>query len=130
MISLVRAAIVLLYPRTALLPGAEDCDLDAFLERFRRETTPLVWVGVLAGALLFQLSPVFTVHVPLPASMLSPRLGDLHARRISNSPIYLVRQTIFLVKLIAGMAWGADPRVREILALRPYPADPGTWRTT
>ncbi len=32
---LIRQAIVALYPRTPALPGAEDCDLDAFLARFR-----------------------------------------------------------------------------------------------
>ena len=126
---LVRSAIVLLYPRTDVLPGAEDCDLDAYLERFQREAPLLIRSGVVAGALLFQISPIFTVHVPLPASLLPAHLADLHAERISNSNVYLVRQAIFLVKLIAGMAWGADPVVRAHFALPPMPPDPGTWRT-
>ncbi len=128
MTPLVRSAIVLLYPRTDLLPGAEDCDLDRFLARFRRESTTLVWLGVVLGAVVFHLSPVFTVHVPLPAFLLSPDLADRHAERISNSHVYLVRQTIFLVKFAAGLAWGAHPSVRARFALAPMPADPGTWR--
>jgi len=130
MTPLVRAAIILLYPRTELMPGADDCDLDAFLDRFRREASPIVWIGIVAGALLFHLSPVFTVGVPLPAFALSPEKADLHADRIANSSIYLVRQSIFLVKFAAGMAWGAHPRVRERFAMAPLPPDPGTWRTS
>ncbi len=125
---LVYSAIVLLYPRTERLPGAEDCDLDTFLERFRRESPPIVWLGVVLGSLVFHLSPVFTVYVPLPAFMLSPRLADTHAERVGSSSVYLVRQTIFLVKFAAGLAWGAHASVRERFALPPLPDDPGTWR--
>jgi hypothetical protein len=130
MTPLVRAAIVILYPRTASLPGAEDCDLDPFLERFRRESPPLLWLGIVLGSIVFHLTPVFTVGVPLPAPFLSPELADKHAERIGNSPIYLVRQTVFLVKLAAGFVWGAHPSVREKFALPKLPDDPGTWRTT
>ena len=126
---LVRAAIVLMYPRTDSLPGAEDCDLDAFLERFRSETTMLMWFGVVVGALVFHLSPLFTVRVPLPAFLLSPRLADKHADRIGSTSIYLVRQLVNVVKLPAGMVWGAHPEVRKRFALPPLDADPGTWRT-
>jgi hypothetical protein len=127
---LVRSAIVLLFPRTDGLPGADDCDLDAFLERFRRESSPVLWLGVVAGALLFHLSPVFTVHVPLPATLLSPATADRHALRIAETRVYLARQLIFLVKFVAGMAWGSDATVRGALALPPMPEDPGTWRRT
>ena len=72
-----RSAIVLLYPRTEGLPGAEDCDLDAFLERFRRETTPLMWLGVVLGAVVFHLTPFMTVFLPVPAFWLSPSLESL-----------------------------------------------------
>ncbi len=130
MIWLVRAAIVMLYPRVGDWPGAEDCDLDAFLERFRRETTGLMWLGVVVGAIVFQLTPVVTIFVPLPASLLSKELGNRHAERIATSNVYLLRQAIFLVKLVAGLVWGGHPLVRERLALPPLPVDPGTWRTS
>ncbi len=125
---LVRAAIVMLYPRVGDLPGAEDCDIDAFLERFRRETTGLMWLGVVLGAIVFQLTPIVTVFVPLPASLLPSELAIRHAERISTSNVYLLRQAIFLVKLVAGMVWGGHPRVRERFALPALPPDPGTWR--
>jgi len=127
---LVRAAIVMLYPRVGDWPGAEDCDLDAFLERFRRETTALMWIGVVLGSLVFQLTPIVTIFVPLPASLLSKEMANHHAERVSTTNIYLLRQSVFLVKLVAGMVWGGHPSVRERFALRPLPPDPGTWRTS
>ena len=119
---------MMLYPRVGDLPGAEDCDLDAFLDRFRRETTALVWIGLVLGAIVFQLTPVMTVLLPLPASLLPAELGKRHAERIASSNVYLVRQSVFLVKLVAGLAWGGHPSVRERFALQPYAPDPGTWR--
>lgn len=127
---LVRSAIVLLYPRTNDLPGAEDCDLDAFLRQFQRESSRLLWLGVVVGALVFQLTPLFTVWLPLPAFLLPRALADRHAHRIASSDVYLVRQAILLVKLPAGFVWGAHPEVRKRFALPPLEADPGTWRTT
>jgi hypothetical protein len=127
---LVRSAICALYPRSDDLPGAEDCDIDAFLRRFRAEATPLVWLGVVLGALVFHLTPILTVFLPLPAFLLPRGLRDTHAHRVTSSGIYLVRQAIFLVKLPGGMCWGTHPEVRKRFALPPYPADPDVWRTT
>jgi len=127
---LVRSAIVLLYPRTPELPGAEDCDLDAFLAQYRRETTTLIWTGVVLGALVFHLTPILTVKIPWPAFGLSPKRADEHAHKIASTDLYLVRQLIFLVKLVAGLAWGQHPEVRRRLALPPLPSDPGTWKTS
>ena len=124
----VRSAIAALYPRTASLPGAADCGLDAFLPRFRREAPAMMWLGVVAGALLFHLTPLFTVFVPLPAFLLPKGLLDRHAAKISTTPFYFVRQAIFLVKFAAGMCWGADPAVRAHFALPPLKTDPMTWR--
>lgn len=127
---LVREAILLLYPRTGDLPGAIDCDIDAFLERFRRETPWRVWLGVVLGAIVFHVSPIFTVHVPLPAFLLPAGLADRHAHRISNTNVYLARQAIFVLKLPAGMLWGTNAAVRARLALPPLDEDPGTWKTS
>ena len=127
---LVRAAIVALYPRTADLPGAADCGLDEFLVRYRRESTPLLWLGAVAGALAFHLTPLFTVYVPLPAFWLPRPLLERHAQRVTTTNLYLLRQAVFLVKMVAGLCWGADPAVRARFGLPPLPTDPGTWRTS
>ena len=126
---LVRSAICAIYPRTDDLPGAEDCDLDAYLRRLRAEATPLLWLGIVLGALVFHATPLFTVLLPLPAFLLPRALRDRHASAITGTSFYLVRQSVFLVKLAAGLCWGGHPSVRARLALPPHGADPGTWRS-
>ncbi len=127
---LVKSALTLLFPRVEGLPGAADCELDDFLARFQAQAPGAVWLGVVAGALLFQLTPLFTIFVPLPAFLLPARWADRHAARIASSGPYLARQLIFLLKMPAGLAWGSHPAVRARLGLPPLPPDPGTWRTT
>ena len=83
-----------------------------------------------AGALAYHFSPALTIKVPLPAFLLPASLADKHANRVATTDIYLLRQAILLVKLPAGMLWGAHPAVRSKLGLEPLEADPGTWRTT
>lgn len=116
------------YPRSEHFPGIEDMDLDGYIDRYRRETAPIMWLGFVVGTLLFHLAPLFTVYVPLPAFCLSAELRERHAERLVGSPIYFVRQPVFLLKMVAGLLWGADPRVRERLGLPAYAADPGTRR--
>lgn len=126
---LVQSALVALYPRAHGLPGIEDCDVDAFLRKFAREASPLLWLGVVMSALLFQLSPLFTVWVPLPAFLLPASLKDRHANAMTYAPFYLVRQAIFLLKLPGGLCWGTHPNVRKHFALSAYEPDPETTRT-
>ncbi len=128
MLWLLRTSIVALYPSGGALPGAEACGLDAFLVKFRRESPPSLWAGAVLGALVFQLSPLFTVFVPLPAALLPTGLLDRHAERITGSSLYLVRQALFLLKVVAGLCWGTHPEIRRRFALPTLPADPGTWR--
>lgn len=130
MLWLLRSAIVMTYPRTEQLPGAEDCALDEHLARFKRESVALIWLGTIAGAVLFHLTPFMTVYLPLPAFLLPARLQARHAERIYGTRLYLLRQALFLVKLCAGLCWGADAEVRRRFALAPLPPDPGTWRVS
>jgi hypothetical protein len=87
-----------------------------------------MWLGTVLGAVLFHLTPLFMVGVPLPAFWLPRALADKHAHRVSTTSFYLLRQAILLVRLPAGLAWGAHPEVRKKFALPPFEADPGTWR--
>jgi hypothetical protein len=125
---LIKFAMCTLMPRTEALPGIEDTDLDSFLRRMRADAEPLYWLGLVVGAVVFALSPVVTLGVPLPAFWLPRRLLDRHADRLLSHRVYLLRQAVFLVRLSAGLCWGADPAVRSRLALAPYAADPGTFR--
>jgi len=124
----IRHAMRALYPRTPELPGIEDTDLRGFLARYRRESSTLMWLGLWLGTLVFIASPVLTVYLPVPSFLLPRRLLDRHAHRAATSRLYLVRQAMLLLKLAAGLLWGADPEVRACFAMAPYPPDPGTWR--
>ncbi len=128
MLWLVRSAVLILYPATDALPGVKDCGVNGFVKMYRREAPFLVWLGTVAGALVFHLTPLFTVFVPLPAFLLPARLADKHAARITGTSVYLVRQSVFLVKMCAGFCWGADPKVRARFNLPPLIEDPRTWR--
>jgi hypothetical protein len=129
---LVRSAVVALYPRVErdgrVIPGAADCGLDEFLPRFRRDATALIWLGTVVGALVFHLTPILTLFIPLPAFLLPATLRDKHAARITVTRLYFLRQAMFLAKLPGGLCWGAHPSVRAQLALPPLAPDPGTWR--
>ena len=83
----------------------------------------LVGLAVL-GAIVFHLTPILTVKVPLPAFWLPPKLADRHADAIATTDSYLLRQAVFLVKLVAGLAWASHPEVRKRFALAPLEADP------
>lgn len=120
--------MVALYPRTATLPGLEDTNIDSFLIKFRRETTLSFWLGIVLAAWMFQWTPLFTVFVPLPAFLLPARLRDKHAHKVASSELYLVRQLMLVLKMPAGLCWGADPNVRKHFALAAYEPDPTTWR--
>jgi hypothetical protein len=119
-----------LMPRGADLPGCADCDPQGFLRRLRRESDPLFWIGLVLGTLFYQLAPVVTLKLPLPAVLLSARLREQHAQRMAAHPSHLLRQMVSLVKLSAGLCWGTHPAVRAHFGMAPYGPDPGTFRTS
>jgi hypothetical protein len=125
---LIKFAMRAMMPRTESLPGIADTDLDGFLRRLRKETLTIYWVGLVLGAVIFTVTPLITVGLPLPAFALPKKLLDRHTERILSYPIYLVRQGVFLIRLSAGLCWGADADVRARFALAPYAPDPGTFR--
>ena len=127
---LIKRVLSDLFPRTDALPGIADTDIDGFLKRFRKEAAGLMQLGVIFSVALYTAAPLFTIGIPLPAFALPARKRDAHAAKISKSPIYIVRQAMFLLKTIGGLAWGQDDRVRAVMHLPPLGADPGTWRTT
>ncbi len=126
---LVRFALVALFPAEGDLPGLADLGVDEKIAAIRRDSTRVFWLGMVGAALFFQLSPVLTVYVPLPAVFLTPDQLDRHANRLATHPAYLIRQVMMLLKLVGGLFWGESKEIRERLALPAYPADPGTRRT-
>ncbi len=128
MIWLIKFAMCTMMPRTEALPGIGDTDLDGFLRRLKRDTNALYWLGLVLGAVVFALAPLITIGVPLPAFALPRRALERHSERVLSHPIYLVRQAAFLIRVSAGLCWGADEKVRACFDLPPYPPDPGTFR--
>lgn len=125
----VRNAMTALYPSSDEGgPGIDQTGLEDFLERYRQEAPAGLYVGLLASSALFELSPMLTVKRPTLASRLSPELREAHAEAITGHSIYLVRQSMFMLKLAAGLCWGADEGVRARMNLGPYEPDPGSWR--
>jgi hypothetical protein len=125
---LILSAMKALYPRTGDLPGVADTGIEEFLRRYRRETSRLIWTGLVFGTFVFTFFPLLTIGVPLPSFLLPRRTLDRYAHAVATHPLYLVRQAIFLVTMAAGLCWGAHPDVRARLALPAYPPDPGGYR--
>ena len=128
MIWLVKFAMCTMMPRSESLPGIADTDVDGFLRRMKKDADPLYWLGLVVGGIVFAISPLLTVYVPLPAFLLPRSLLVRHCERILSSRIYVLRQAVFLVRLSAGMCWGADDKVRACFALAPMGPDPGTFK--
>jgi len=128
MLALIRSAMLDFYPSTEHLPGLDRVDLDGFLERYKREAPALLWSGLVAAAIAYNLSPIVTIKKPLPATRLSPEDRARHVDLVGSTENYQLRQLMFLLKMVAGMAWGQSPEVRQAMGLSPYPEDPGTWR--
>ena len=126
---LVRFAMRAMLPRAAGLPGVEDTGLREFVPRLRRECAWLFWAGVVLGSVVFQLTPLFTILVPLPACLLTRRALDRHAAKLASHPLYFLRSPMMLIKVAAGYCWGAHADVRKLIGVSPYPADPDEWRT-
>lgn len=138
--ALVCFALAALFPRdeavedgegggAAVLPGLDELDLEAQVKKLRRESTGLFWFGIVAASVFFQLAPIVTVLRPWPAVFLTPEQLDRHANALASHRVYLVRQVMFLLKLVGGLFWGQSMQVRASIALPPYPLDPGTRRT-
>jgi fumarate reductase subunit D len=127
---LIRFAMRTMMPAEAGLPGVDDTRVTEFLRRMRREAEPLYWLGLWVGAVVFMITPLLTVYLPVPALLLPRGLRARHSERIVSHRIYVLRQAVFLVRLSAGMCWGADPAVRSAFALGPYPEEPGRFRTS
>ncbi len=125
---LVRFALCAFFPREGDLPGLADLGVDDKIAALRRDSTHLFWFGIVAAAVFFQLTPIVTVRRPWPAVFLTEEQLDEHAHRLATYPVYLVRQLIVLLKLMAGVFWGQSPEVRAFLHLPAYGDDPGTRR--
>ncbi len=120
-----------LFPASDGFVGLEDEELKRFLPVVLDEAPLLLKLGVTLSAFVYHLLPLLIIGVPLPSFWLPAATRDRYAQKIAKSRFYFVRQPIFLLKLIGGLAWGRLADVREQLNLPSYPeSDPGSWRTS
>ena len=124
-----RYVLCCMLPSVDGLTGLDQMDVKGFLKQLNREAPITMRLTLVLGVWAFILTPFLTVKIPLPSFLLSRRLQDEHAHRITDTRIYLLRQLIFAVKAIAGMCWGKHPRVRQELNLKVYEPDTGGFRS-
>ncbi|MFT7583070.1 MAG: hypothetical protein ACI9MR_004756 [Myxococcota bacterium] len=126
---LIKFAMTSLYPRSEDLPGLADTDLDGYLNTFFREAPFVHRAAIVAGTAAIVAGPILTLRRPLLATSLDPEALATHLERLAYHRLYIVRQLTFLMKMVAGMAWGASDPVRASFDLPPLEDDPKTWRS-
>ena len=122
-----RFAIEAIFPRTDALPGVAETDLKAFLRDLRANAPPLMRIGLSLATFVFMVTPILTVYVPLPAFLLRGRLLERHTEKIVSHPSYLLRQVVYLLKMVGGLCWGEHAEARRRLGRPELPADPRTF---
>jgi hypothetical protein len=125
---LTRKALAATFPSTDQLPGLDRHDPTAALRHMVREAPLTIRAALFASVAVFHLSPLVTIGVPMPAFWLPAGLCDRHAYRLASHRIYLLRQTVLMLKTVGGLVWGALPAVRGGYGMGILPPDPGTFR--
>ena len=128
MLPLTAWTLSVVFPSTPGLPGLDQIDPKPLLRQLSRQAPFTIRATLWTAVIVFCLTPVLTVGVPLPAFLLPRKLLDKHANKLAKHPNYLIRQTMLMIKTIGGLVWGAAPEVRQRLHMPVYGPDPGTWR--
>jgi len=128
MLQLTAWTLARVFPTTPGLPGLDTLDARPLLRRFNAEAPFTIRAALWASVVVFNLTPLLTLGIPLPAFLLPASRVDAHAQKLATSPFYMIRQTMLMLKTIGGLAWGAAPEVRQKLAMPIYPEDSGRWR--
>ncbi len=117
-----------IFVSTDTLPGLDELDTAPRVAKMLREAPGSFTFVVYVSTLLFMVSPLITIGLPVPAFVLGRRQLDTHAYRLARHRIYLVRQSMLMLKTVGGLIWGGHPDVRAALDVPAYEADPGTFR--
>lgn len=123
-----RFAIEAIFPSTEALPGVAETDLRPFLRDVKANAPPLMRIGLIAATLVFMVTPLITVYLPVPAFMLRGKLLERHVAKLMSHRVYVLRQVVFLLKMVGGLCWGEHPEARRRLGRPALPADPRTWQ--
>lgn len=110
------------------MPGITDTSVHDFLKEFKAHAHFIMRLGLLAAVWVYVLSPVFTLGIPLPAFWLSEKKRVEHMKRYSNSKNFVFAQLWMLLKMIAGLCWGKDDKVRAYFGYTPYAPELGEFK--
>ena len=124
---LVRHALAAVFPSTERLPGLDRLDTEDALREVLQGPM-LIRLGLIASTLLFVCAPIWTVYWPVPSLLLPRSVLERHANALAGSRIYLLRQSMMMLKTIGGLLWGGHPDVRAALGLPANGPDPGSFR--
>lgn len=124
----IQYALRTILPGGTGIKGVEETDLAPFLVQFRREAPWLMRFGLWISTWIYLWSPILTVYVPLPLFLLPRAWREKHAFRAATHRWYLMRQTMLMLKMVAGLCWGQDSDVRSQLGVPLLNGDPGTFR--
>ena len=103
------------HPRFPL--GALDTGALELAERMLASSPWLAATGVRASIWVAYFFPLLVMGKPCTLSGLSPEEADDYLNRLYEHPIYLVRQTVLLLKSVACLSYLADDRVREAVGM-------------
>lgn len=97
--------------------GALDTGSLALAEDMLDKSPFLAGLGVRAAIWVAYLFPLVVLKKPRTLAGLSAEEKEVYLNRLYDHPIYLIRQTILLLKSVACLSYLADDRVREALGL-------------
>jgi hypothetical protein len=101
--------------------GLFDAGFDAFWADLERSALPAWRWGFRAAVFTaVWVSPLLIRRLP-PLTRLDRPTRERALAALGDSNVYLLRQMLTLLKTMAGLCYGADPRVRQALG---YPRQP------
>jgi hypothetical protein len=97
----------------AVVPGLEDCDLDAFWEEYRRAAPPLLRFGFRASLVALELLPPLMIRRLALFRQLDEQTRADYLAKVDASPSFALRQMMQTIKLIGCFAYLRDEDVRR-----------------
>lgn len=116
------------FPPGRNMPGLDRNHTYALLRIMRKEAPWKLRLAFYGSVFLFLVTPILTVHRPVPALWLSSHTLDRHACKLAGHSNYWIRQSMVMLKVVGGMMWGGDPEIRRSLGWEPYTPDVETRR--
>jgi len=107
-----------IFPRNAhpnLQLGAEDCDIEGYLDEVSRVWPAFSLLALRATLLFVILATPFVLRRPRSFAAASPADRERVLDVLYSSPIYYIRGLVVLMKALAGILYGSDPAVRATL---------------